>query len=281
MEKIESFFIPDGSIKAIALSRTTHLGIVAHQDDLEFMALHGIIECYHSHKKWFSGIVCTDGAGSVRRGPYADIPTSELCRIRMQEQCTAAAVGHYSFVDQLGYPSKEISRPLESDLIPKLTALLGKMNPTALYTHNPADKHETHLCVLIAVLQAIREVPTSHRPKRLWGCEMWRGLDWLADSDKVILDVGGHDHLAAALSGVFDSQIDGGKRYDLAVEGRRRANATLLDAHSSDTLTSASFAMDLSRLIGADTVDLVDFTLQYVNRLGEDIRLKLQRSLTR
>ena len=38
----------------------------------------------------------------------------------------------------------------------------------------------------------------------------------------------GRDELAARLAAVFDSQIAGGKRYDLAEQGRRRANATLL-----------------------------------------------------
>jgi hypothetical protein len=33
-----SFFIPDGKPEGEALSRVTHLGIGAHQDDLEFTA---------------------------------------------------------------------------------------------------------------------------------------------------------------------------------------------------------------------------------------------------
>ena len=38
-------FIPDGQPPAAALARVTHLGIGAHQDDLEFMAFHGIEAC--------------------------------------------------------------------------------------------------------------------------------------------------------------------------------------------------------------------------------------------
>jgi hypothetical protein len=60
------------------------------------------------------------------------------------------------------------------------------------------------------------------------GCEVWRNLDWLLDEDKQGLPVDDRPNLAAALSGVFDSQISGGKRYDLAVQGRRLANATFL-----------------------------------------------------
>ena len=35
-------FVPDGLEMPAALSRTTHLAIAAHQDDLEIMAYHGI-----------------------------------------------------------------------------------------------------------------------------------------------------------------------------------------------------------------------------------------------
>ena len=36
-------FVPDGSEPARALARTTHLGVGAHQDDLELMAVHGMV----------------------------------------------------------------------------------------------------------------------------------------------------------------------------------------------------------------------------------------------
>ena len=44
----------------------------------------------------------------------------------------------------------------------------------------------------------------------------------------------GRDELAARLAAVFASQIEGGKRYDLAEQGRRRANATLLAPRQVD-----------------------------------------------
>ena len=36
-------FVPDESSLAEALAKTTHLAVGAHQDDIEFMALHGIL----------------------------------------------------------------------------------------------------------------------------------------------------------------------------------------------------------------------------------------------
>ena len=35
-------YVPDGEPEESALARTTHLGIGAHQDDLEIMAISGI-----------------------------------------------------------------------------------------------------------------------------------------------------------------------------------------------------------------------------------------------
>ena len=104
-----------------------------------------------------------------------------------------------------------------------------------VYTHNPADKHDTHIGVVVAALQAMRELPRDQRPKQVIGCEVWRDLDWLPDAEKVLMDVSGHDNLAAALNGVFDSQIAGGKRYDLATHGPARGQRTFFESHATDT----------------------------------------------
>ncbi len=261
------------------VERTTQLGIGAHQDDLEFMAFSGIAECFRSETEWFGGVICTDGRGSSARGPYAGIDPVALGEIRMEEQRQAARMGRFSFVAQLGYPSSEISPPGGSGLVEDLVSVMGEAGARVVLTHNPADKHATHINVLVAVLAAIRELPPESRPERLLGCEMWRSLDWLSDGEKVVLDCGGAGHLAAALNGVFDSQIAGGKRYDLAVAGRRRANATLLDSHSGDGMSEVAYAMDLTPLIGAETGDVVDFALTMIDRLRADVEGKLRAAL--
>ncbi len=272
-------FVPGGGDGTAAVGRTTQLGIGAHQDDLEFMAFSGIAECFRSQSEWFGGVICTDGRGSSANGPYAGIDPAELGAIRGREQRQAAEVGRFSFVAQLGYPSAAIRPPTGSGLVEDLATVIGAAGPRVIYTHNPADKHATHINVLVAVLEALREVPTDRRPDRLLGCEMWRGLDWLGDEEKVVLDCSGAEHLAAALNGVFDSQIAGGKRYDLAVAGRRRANATLLDSHAGDGAAAVTYAMDLTPLIGAATEDMVDFTLGMIDRTRESIRKQMARSL--
>jgi len=264
-------FVPDGMDPAVAISRTTHLGIGAHQDDLEFMAFPGIAECYQSEDKWFGGVVCTDGAGSSRNGWYVDFSDEEMKEVRRGEQKEAARIGKYAFVEQLGYPSVALARPSASPVVDDLAEILSVSRPEVIYTHNPADKHPTHVRVLVAVVEALRRLPAPLRPARLLGCEMWRGLDWLPDGEKVMLDAGGCDGLAERLNAVFDSQIGGGKRYDLGVIGRRRANATLSDARSSDKLAAACYAMDLTPLIGSEPRELLRFAEDRIDRFRREI----------
>lgn len=242
-------YIPDNTDGKEAYKRTTHLGIGAHQDDLEFMALHGILDCFQREDLWFSGVTCTDGAGSSRSGPYANYSDDAMKAVRQQEQRTAAQIGQYSFIAQLDHPSSVAKVASERhDLIDDLEAVLRATRPTAVYTHNPFDKHATHIGVMQAVLEAIARLPEAQRPRHIFGCEVWRGLDWLPDANKIIHRLDAHPNLAAALNGVFDSQITGGKRYDLAVEGRRRANATFFDSHSVDDAQRVAYAVDLSGL---------------------------------
>jgi LmbE family N-acetylglucosaminyl deacetylase len=170
--------------------------------------------------------------------------------IRIEEQKTAANIGQFSFIAQLGHPSNHVKDSTErATLVEDIKAIIVASQPDVIYTHNPFDKHATHIGVLLATLSAIHELPLDDRPKQLIGCEVWRGLDWLPDDEKIVHDVSAHPDLATSLAGVFASQIAGGKRYDLAVEGRRLANATFFDSHSIDASDRVQYAIDLSSLI--------------------------------
>jgi hypothetical protein len=109
------------------------------------------------------------------------------------------------------------------------------------------------------------------------GCEVWRNLDWLLDADKVALDVSAHENLQAALLGVFDSQICGGKRYDLATLGRRRANATYYASHRVDVTTGMSFAMDLTPLIQEPGRNIEAYVQEFIARFARDVAAQLER----
>jgi hypothetical protein len=127
------------------------------------------------------------------------------------------------------------------------------------------------VAVAMRTIEAIRGLPQSQRPRHLYGCEVWRGLDWLPDQDKVIFDCSAHENLQMALLGVFDSQIAGGKRYDLATAGRRRANATYAESHSVDEATGAAFAMDLTPLIEDTRIDITHFVQSFIDRFAQDV----------
>ncbi|MBJ7424213.1 MAG: PIG-L family deacetylase [Akkermansiaceae bacterium] len=272
-------FIPDGALEMEALRRITHLGIGAHQDDLEFMAFHGIIECIDQSEKWFGGVTCTNGAGSARCGPYSEFSDAEMMAVRRNEQNAAAIAGKFGAMLQLDYPSSVIKSSTDQSLKNDIVTILSTTQPDVVYTHNPADKHETHIGVALAVIEAIRELPIAIRPKKVIGCEVWRNLDWLADEDKVLMDVSGHDDLAAALNAVFDSQISGGKRYDLAILGRRAANATFYDSHSTDSATQVIFGIDLTPLILDDSTDVVAYIGKFIQRFNTDVSNKLNKRL--
>ncbi|MBM4164308.1 MAG: PIG-L family deacetylase [Lentisphaerae bacterium] len=268
-------FVPDGAPVADALARTTHLGIGAHQDDVEFMAMHGILACFDGPSPHFGGVTCTNGAGSARVGPYAGVSNDDLCRVRRTEQRTAAQIGRYSFVAQLDFTSAEAKTPGCPDLVDDLAALLRAVRAQVVYTHNPADKHDTHVAVSLAVIAACRQLHPAQRPARVCGCEVWRNLDWLPDDEKIVLDVSARPNLQAALYGAYDSQIAGGKRYDLATLGRARANATLLESHAADTREMAAFALDLTPLIADGTRDPVDYVTASIRRFESDVRNRM------
>jgi len=272
-------FIPDGNPQVEALRRITHLGIGAHQDDLEFMAFHGILECFARDDKWFGGVTCTNGAGSSRTGPYADCTDAQMMQIRRGEQNHAAVVGQFGAMIQLDYPSSAVKSATASELKNDLKFILAATMPKVVYTHNPADKHDTHIGVVVATLQAMRELPREQRPQQVIGCEVWRNLDWLPDNEKVLMDVSGRDNLAAALNGVFDSQIAGGKRYDLATLGRRAANATFFESHATDKTNQLIFGMDLTPLVADETKDIVEFVCGFIDRFKVDVRQKLNKRL--
>ena len=271
--KNADFFVPDGTELQTALKRTTHLGIGAHQDDIELMSTHGILECFESKDKWFAGITCTDGGGSPRAGIYSNYTDDEMKVVRLKEQKVAASIGQYGAIVQLGYPSKTIKDPKDKRLRDDLAELIKTMRPKVVYTHNPLDKHNTHVGVVLAALGAMRTLPPADRPEKVYGCEVWRTLDWVPDPSKVVLDVGGRDHLVAALTGVYDSQIAGGKRYDLATLGRFRANATYLDSHSVDKCEAAMYALDLTPIIRDDKIAVTD----YVRGLMDDFRRAVEK----
>jgi LmbE family N-acetylglucosaminyl deacetylase len=264
-------FVPDGLPEEQALARTTQMAIAAHQDDIEIMAAGPILECFQQTDQWFTGVVATDGRGSPRDDLYRNYTDEEMRTVRFKEQKKAAIVGEYAAQVLLDYPSKIIKDGKNLQPVEDLASLLRTAQPEIVYTHNLADKHDTHVSVALRVIAAIRSLPEGERPKKFYGCEVWRDLDWMMDSDKISFDLTKHENLQAALLGVFDSQICGGKRYDLASMGRRRANATYFESHGVDVTLGMSYAMDLTPLVTDPDKDAAAYVQEFIDRFAKDV----------
>jgi LmbE family N-acetylglucosaminyl deacetylase len=270
-------YVPDGLPEDVALRRTTHLGVGAHQDDLEIMAFHGILECFGKSDRHFTGITVTNGAGSPRDDLYARYTDEQMQTVRRQEQKKAAFVGEYAAHVFLDYTSSAVKEGANVHVVEDLKKVLRATRPQVIYTHNLADKHDTHVAVALRVIRALRELSADFRPQHLYGCEVWRNLDWLNDKDKVVFDVSAHENLATSLVGIFDSQICGGKRYDLATMGRRRANASYLESHATDVATSVIFGIDLTPLIKNPSLDLKEYIGSFITRFAEEVSSRLAK----
>jgi len=173
--------------------------------------------------------------------------------VRRREQNTAAAIGGYAAMIQLDYPSGAVKNPDDPSLTNDLLEILTASLPEVVYTHNPADKHDTHIGVTLAALRAMRAMPREQRPKQVIGCEVWRNLDWLPDEAKVLMDVSGRDNLAAALNGVFDS-------------------------HSTDAATQLVFGIDLTPLVADESLDIADYVCGFIEQFKADVRHKLSKA---
>jgi len=165
----------------------------------------------------------------------------------------------------------------------ELAEIVTATRPVNVYTHNLADKHTTHLAAGLATVEALRSLPLDQRPWQVVGIEGWRNLDWLPDDEKVLLDVSGYGDLADRLAAVFVSQLDEGKRYDLAERGRRMANATLLEPRAVEEADEITYAMDLTPLVRNDDLDPAAYITAAIRRFEVDTEAaiaRIQRSPT-
>jgi len=272
-------FVPDDLPIEEALACTTHMAVGAHQDDLEIMGVDGILACFQQQDRWFTGVVVTNGSGSPRDDVYKDYTDDDMRRVRVKEQKKAAVIGEYAAQALLDYPSSAVKDGSNQHPVEDIALLLKMARPGVVYTHNLADKHDTHVAVTLKVIEAIRSLALEERPQRLYGCEVWRDLDWMVDDDKIAFDCSAHENLQAALLGVFDSQVCGGKRYDLATMGRRRANATYFASHGTDVATGLIYAMDLTPLVEDSTRSIQGHVQEHIQRFAEEVQNRIVKCL--
>lgn len=270
-KKGAEFYVYDNTSLEKAVRRTTHMAISAHQDDTEIMAYDGIQKCFGKADEWFMAVVVTNGAGSPRNGIYQNYTGEEMKRVRNMEQKKAAFLGEYGALVMLDYESSEIKDSDNRDPVEDIKEIITRAKPKVIYTHNLADKHSTHVGVVLKVIKAIRELPLELRPQKLYGCEVWGKMDWINDNEKVIFNVSEHPNIARSILGVYDSQICGGKRYDQAVCGNRQSNATFSSAFDVDKYSSAIFGMDLTPIIKDENIDIKEYIKGYIERFCQNV----------
>lgn len=258
------FYARDGSTPLVALSRTTHAGVFAHQDDSPIVGMHGIKECFRSRetppKRYFS-IVVTDGARCTRAGRYAAFSEEEMVAAREQEEMAASHVGDYSGVALLRFPSLVARDGSNNKPTDDLVCLLARIKPKALYTHSPIDKHKTHLAIVLRTIQAMKELGKTYIPDMFVGGEGWLALDWVPEQHKIKMDITGFEGLASALINLYDSQVAGGsaKNYAEATLGRWLANATYADAYHPDQSECVIYGLNLRPLLEDPQLSVRDY----------------------
>ena len=137
-------FIPDGTSWEAASARVTHLVVAAHADDVELMAWHAVL-----HAEGLAAVIVTGG--------------NELRDTRLLEQKRAASKGKYALVIWLDHASADVKQQTYAPLASDLSAVLSAIRPRQVYTHNLADKHDTHVAVALHTVQALRKNPALRR----------------------------------------------------------------------------------------------------------------------
>ncbi len=256
--------------------KVKYLCICAHQDDCEIMAIDGILKGYYSRKYSFALVETTDGGGSARTGEYKDYTDEEMKKVRIEEQKEAAEIGHYNSLYMLNYSSKEVKDRSNEDIINDYIEVIKQLKPEVIYTHSLLDKHPTHVGVVLKVIEALRRLPKDEQPKLFYGCEVWRGLDWINDDKKIGFNVARNERLQKKILNVFKSQIAGGKSYTKASIGRRYQNATYYKSHSVDAYKMVSYAIDMRPLLKKKELSPLEFALSYVDDLRAEVEQMLK-----
>jgi hypothetical protein len=152
--------------------------------------------------------------------------------IRQREQEKAAVVGEYAAVVMLDRTSADVQGPGHVALVQELTDLLRAARPEVVYTHSPRTGIRRTYRWSSPPWPPAARCPPASAPRESSAARCGATSSGSPQRTRSRSDVSGRDSMGAALMGVFESQIVGGKRYDLAVPARRLAHA---DVHTTRT----------------------------------------------
>ncbi len=247
------------------------LAICAHQDDAEIMAIDGILKGYYSNKNSFALIETTDGAGITQKEKYPNLSIEQIKNLRNKEQKEASEIGKYNSIYLLGYTSDEVKDINNKNIISEYIKIITELKPEIVYTHSILDKHPTHVSVALKVIEAIRNMPTYLQPKKIYGCEVWRSLDWVSDEKKIIFDISKNIKLQKSLLDVYKSQIIDGKEYSKSTIARRIQNSTYAKSHQDDEYKLSTFAIDMTPLINDKSLNIDEYALSFIDDLKNEV----------
>ena len=163
-------------------------------------------------------------------------------------------------------PSAAVKDQSEPPVLEELLAIFAAAPGRGL-PHNLADKHDTHVAVALHSIAALRRCHAA-RPKRVYGCEVWRGSGLAArhPQDRSRLRAPKPRRRAG---GRVRFANRGGKRYDLATAAAPRQrhlfHLTQRDAHP------LTFAMDLTPLIEDVNLDVAAFVRGFIQRFEREV----------
>src|SRR4029079_11544553 len=114
--------------------------------------------CFQRSDRWFSGVTLTNGSGSARDLEYKSYTDAEMIEVRRREQKKAAYIGEFSAMVLLDHKSAAVKDAKNAEVAADLDVLFSAAQPEVVYTHNLADKHDTHVAVALRVIAALRRV---------------------------------------------------------------------------------------------------------------------------
>ena len=227
-------FVPvtftDFILEVLPKCDSIHIG--AHQDDAE---IGGGIFHPDVDLSLAAVVVVTDGAGVPVPDDLKDtIKPEQIPGVRCDEQLLAGEICGCRAVACLNLPSK-LAKVYDPDGPAAVTIRkMLQVKPFKLVaTHNPFDRHATHVGVGVHVINELRKLAPDKLPTRAIGIEVWGSLDTFPASGLQIVPIQASIELQLAAISAFQI-ANKGKNYPWAAVGRRLQNVTMAESHSVD-----------------------------------------------
>ncbi len=249
---------------------TNLLAIASHHDDIELMAMDGVLKAYGSKKYAFYACVVGDASNCNKIGKYADCSDKELMETRNQEQARASQIGEYEDLILLKKSQSDIEDLDNTTIVKELQKIILDINPDVVYTHNIFDRNLSHVRLALKVIEAILALPEESRPRLLYGCEIFRSLDWLPERYRVNFDISDNKEIQSRLIGVYDTMAEHSQNFAKAVVGRKLSNATFLGDKMGEEDKMLWFGLNLTPVISKG-IPLKDYVIKILNDYNKEM----------